>query len=78
MDYEDILNIIKENEMIQKKIINDPILRERLIEKFSKMRHSSSDQTLPHSFYSSKYDDRNTQANTIKYRTPYKSDEGKN
>lgn len=76
MDYEEILNLIKENEKIQKKIINDPFLREKLYEKFFKMRNSGSDQTLPNSFSSSKYDDRWTQANTMKYRTPNKSDEG--
>lgn len=77
MDYEEIINFIKENEKIQKCIINDPFLREKLYEKFFKMRNSGSDQTMPHSFYSSKYDDRGTQANTLKFRTPNKSDEGR-
>ena len=76
MDYEEIINLIKENEKIQRKIINDPFLREKLYEKFFKMRHSASDQTMPNSFSSSKYDERGTQANTLKFRTPNKSDEG--
>lgn len=76
MDYEEIIKIIKENEKIQRRIVNDPDLRDKLYEKFNYIRHSGSDQTLPHSFYSSKFEERRTVANTDKFRTPLKDYEG--
>lgn len=75
MEYDEIVNMIKGNESIQKKIINDPDLRERLYEKFSGMKPSASDQTLPNSFWSSKHmGDRRTQGQTNPYHTPLKSE----
>ena len=79
MNNEDIVNLIKNNERIQRLIINDPELRDRLYEKFNVMKPSASDQSLPQSFWSSKHiADRRTQGQTHPYRTPLKSEtEGK-
>lgn len=78
MDEQDIIALIKNNEKLQREIINDPVLRERLYEKFSGMRNSASDQTLPHSFWSSKHGyDRRTQGDTDYLRTPMRSLEDK-
>ena len=77
LEEEEILALIKGNENLQRKIIDDPTLRERLYEKFNIMKHSSSDQTLPHSFFSSKHGpDRRTQGDTNIFRTPMRSLEG--
>ena len=58
--------------------MNDPVLREKFVEKYNGLRHSGSDQTLPQSFWSSKYGDRRTHANTYMYNTPLKSDKDTN
>lgn len=77
MEEQEIIALIKNNEKLQREIINDPVLRERLYEKFSGMRNSASDQTLPHSFWSSKHGfDRRTHGDTDYIRTPMRSLEG--
>ena len=76
LETDEIIELIKGNEKLQKEIINDPTLREKLMERFSTMKHSSSDPNLPHSFWSSKYAERRTQGNTDVFRTPLRSDEG--
>ena len=76
MDYDEIVSMIKDNEKLQKKIINDPALREKLYEKFSGMRPSASDQTLPHSFWSARHGERRTQGDTNLFVTPMRPDEG--
>ena len=58
--------------------MNDPVLREKFVEKYNGLRHNGSDQTLPQSFWSSKYGDRKTHANTYLYNTPNKSDKDGN
>ena len=58
--------------------MNDPVLREKFIEKYNDLRHSGSDQTLPQSFWSSKYDDRRNHTNTYIYNTPNNSDKDGN
>jgi len=71
-----ILALIRGNGQLQRMIIEDPMLRERLYEKFSGgMKHSSSDHTLnPNSFFSSKHiGDRRTQGETNIFRTPMRS-----
>lgn len=76
LDTDEIIEMIKTNEKLQKEIINDPALRDKLMERFSTMKHSSSDPNFPHSFWSSKYAERRTQGNTDVFRTPLRSDEG--
>jgi hypothetical protein len=66
--------MIRTNEKIQQQIINDPAIRDKLYEKFNHLRNSGSDQTHPSSFWSSKYGDRRTHANTNLYQTPMRSD----
>lgn len=74
-DFDEIINVIKYNEKIQQQIMNDPVLREKFIEKYNEMRHSGSDQTLPSSFWSKNGDQRRTHAHTYNYNTPLKSDD---
>ena len=78
MEADDILNLIRENEDLQRQIIDDPMLREKLYERFNGMKHSASDFTLPHSQWSSKHiGERRTQGQTNLFHTPLRSDEGK-
>lgn len=72
MSYNEIVTMIRENENLQRVILNDPSLREQLIAKYGGMKHSMSD----HSLYSSKYGDRRTHGNTQLYATPRRSEEG--
>jgi len=78
LETEEILAIIKANEDLQRRIINDPVLRDNLYEKFNVMKHSNSDHTLPNSFFSSKHmGERRTEGDTNIFRTPMRSQEGK-
>jgi hypothetical protein len=77
MEEQEIIAMIKDNEKLQRRIINDPILRERLYEKFSGMKNRSSDQTNLNSFWSNKNGmGRRTQGDTDYLRTPMRSNEG--
>lgn len=77
MDEEEILNLVRSNEKLQRMILSDPALRDRLYERYG-MKPSSSDHTLPYSQFSSKHEgDRRTQAHSNLFRTPMR-DEGMN
>jgi hypothetical protein len=77
MEELEIIAMIKDNEKLQRRIINDPVLRERLYEKFNGMKNRASDQTSLNSFWSNKnLMDRRTQGGTDYLRTPMRSNEG--
>lgn len=72
------MNLIKENEELQRQIIDDPMLREKLFERLKGMRHSNSDFTRPYTQYSSKHlAERRTGGESNLFHTPLRSDEGK-
>ena len=78
LETDEILAIIKGNEELQRRIINDPVLRESLYEKFNVLKQSNSDHTLPNSFFSSKHmGERRTEGDTNITGTPMKSQESK-
>jgi hypothetical protein len=77
MDIDEIIELVRGDERLQRELINDPSIREKLYEKYNGMKPSPSDPSLPHSFWSSKHADRRTQGQTDVFRTPHRSDEGK-